>query len=85
MLFLNVKNVVVAFSDPKVYDIARYAVTFPDNVYRRFGGGYSVFNHRTAIITDVLQRGVREYVIGWLPSNDAASLFKVCKLIRGSG
>lgn len=85
MLFLNVNQAVIAFSDRKVYDLARYAVTFPDNVYKRSGGGYTIYNHRTAVLTDVLQRGVREYMIGWLPSNDAASLFKVCKILRESG
>lgn len=83
LLYLNLKGDVIAFSDPAVYDLARYAVTFKENVYKRSGGGYTVFNHRTAAPTDVVKTGVREYRIGWLPSKDAGSLYKVCKLIKG--
>lgn len=82
MLFLKLADVVIAFSDPDVYNLARYAITFPHNVFNRPGGGYTIFNHRNAILTDVQKRGVREYMIGWLPSLDAASLFKVCKILR---
>ena len=83
LLYLNLGGDVIAFSDPTVYDLARYAITFKENVYNRSGGGYTVFNHRTATPIDVIKSGVREYRIGWLPSKDAGSLFKVCKLIKG--
>lgn len=83
LLYLGVNGVVVAFSDPIVYALARYAVTFKENVYKRSGNGYTIFNHRNAMLTDVTKSGVREYRIGWLPSNDAGSLYKVCKLIKG--
>lgn len=83
MMFLDLGGEVIAFSDPEVYAIARYAVTFRDNVYHRTGGGYTVFNHRTAATTDVVKTGVREYRIKWYPTKDAASLYKVCKIIKG--
>lgn len=83
MHYLKVNGTVIAFSDPGAYALARYAVTFPDNVYNRNGGGYTIFNHRTAILTDVLQSGVRDFRIGWLPSKDAASVYKTCHLLRG--
>lgn len=83
LLYLKLGGDVIAFSDRVVYDLARYAVTFKDNVYNRSGGGYTVFNHRTATVTDVTKSGVREFRIGWLPSHDAGSLYKVCKLIKG--
>lgn len=82
-MFLNCKGEVIAFMDSTAYDLARYAMTFKENVYNRSAGGYTVFNHRTATVTDVTKSGVREYRIGWLPSRDAGSLYKVCKLIKG--
>lgn len=83
LLYLKIGEAVVAFSDPVVYDVARYAVTFKENVYKRSGGGFTVFNHRTATPTDVIKTGVREYRISFYPSPDAASLYRVCKLLSG--
>ena len=73
----------IAFSDPVVYHLARYAITFPDNVYKRVSGGYTVYNHREGKPIDVIKTGVREYRIGYYPTNDAASLYKVCQTIKG--
>ncbi|XKX17673.1 hypothetical protein MVUOKPPV_CDS0276 [Klebsiella phage phi1_175008] len=84
LLYLKYKDQVIAFKDPDVFSMAKYAVTFEKNVYNRPGGGYTIFNHRTAKITDVQRRNMHEYMIGWYPTKDAASLFKLCKLIRGS-
>lgn len=82
-MFLNCKGEVIAFMDATAYDLARYAMTFKENVYKRSGGGYTIFNHRNAEIKDVTKSGVRSYRIGWLPSKDAGSLYRVCELIKG--
>jgi hypothetical protein len=80
-LFLNCKGEVIAFMDSTAYDLARYAMTFKENVYKRSGGGYTIFNHRNAEVKDVTKVEIGKYRIGWLPSKDAGSLYRVCELV----
>ena len=81
MYFLKVFDNVIAFEHAATINLARYAIRFKDNVYPRAGGGYTIFNHRNAQLTDVTNPDPGVYRIGWIPSKDAASMFKVFKLL----
>lgn len=83
MHFLKIGEAVIAFSNMSLFDVARCAVACPGNVWPLAGRrGYTVQHPQTGVRTTVLHTGVREYKTGLLADRDAASLYRVCRLIK---
>lgn len=83
MHYIKIKGEVIAFKDPAIYDLARYAMVAPGNIFTRQGGGFTIFDARTAKTTDLIRAGNDDYRISFYPCKDSVSLYNACKLIKG--
>lgn len=81
MHYLKLYGEVIAFKGEAMYNVARFAMLYPANVLQVGGDRFRVMALDMRA-TEIVKISEREYTTQIAPCRDAASLFKVCQLLK---